>query len=295
MKDSENRLRLKKLYGLLSPCYLCSLNCGAERLNGERGVCGAGVKMKISSATIYKGEEPPLVGKTGSGAIFFSFCNLKCVYCQNYNFSQKGNGHFVSVSELSEIMLHFQEKGVANINLITATHFIPQVASSLILAKEKGLKIPVVYNTSGYESVSVLKLLSSLVDIYLTDFRYGTNEWAVKYSAAPFYTEIAKSALKEMFRQTGNLKLGESGIAKRGTIVRLLIFPEGLAELELSLKFIKESVGAGVYISLMSQYVPVYKAKNYPPLNRKITKQELLKASYLLRKYGFKNGWIQYL
>ncbi len=295
MNEFENRLRLKKLYNLFSPCYLCPLNCGADRLRNKKGICNAGIKVKISSATVYKGEEPPLVGKTGSGAIFFSFCNLKCVYCQNYNFSQNGNGHFVSVKKLSEIMLNLQEKGVSNINLITATHFIPQVASSLILAKKKGLKIPVVYNTSGYESVSVLKLLSGLVDIYLTDFRYGTNEWALKYSAAPFYTEITKAALKEMFRQTGNLELGENGIAKKGTVVRLLIFPEGLAELELSLKFIKETVGTDIYVSLMSQYVPVYKAKNYPPLNRKVTKQELLKASHLLRKCGFKNGWIQYL
>ncbi len=293
MNESKNRL--KKLYGLLSPCYLCPLNCGADRLRGEKGVCSGGVKMKISSATIYKGEEPPLVGNTGSGAIFFSFCNLKCVYCQNYNFSQKGTGHFVSVKELSEIMLELQSKNVANINLITATHFIPQIASSLILARRKGLRIPVVYNTSGYESVSVLKLLSGLIDIYLTDFRYGTNEWAMKYSAAPFYTEITKSALREMFLQTGNLKLDGKGIAKKGTIVRLLVFPNGFKELELSLRFVKEAVGTDIYISLMSQYVPVYVAKNYPLINRKITKQELLRASYLLKKYGFKNGWIQYL
>ncbi len=287
--------RIKKLYNLLSPCYLCPLNCGAKRLQGERGVCGAGVKVKISSATIYRGEEPPLVGKNGSGAIFFSFCNLKCVYCQNYNFSQNGSGHFISVREIAETMLNLQKRGVANINLITATHFIPQTVAALLIAKKRGLKIPVVYNTSGYESVEVLKLLSGLIDIYLTDFRYGTNEWAVKYSEAPFYTEITKSALLEMFKQTGNLIIGENGLAKKGVIVRLLIFPNGLNELELSLKFIKETIGTQVYISLMSQYVPVYRAREFPEINRRIKKEELLKASFLLRKYGFKNGWIQYL
>ncbi len=287
--------KVKSLFNLFSPCYLCPLNCGAKRLKGEKGLCNAGVKVKISSATIYKGEEPPLVGNAGSGAIFFSDCNLRCVYCQNYNFSQKGFGRFISVKELSDVMLGLQENGVANINLVTATHYIPQVVSAVLLAKKRGLSLPIVYNTSGYESVAVLKLLSGIIDIYLTDFRYGSNEWAVKYSNAPSYVEIARSALYEMFVQTGKLKIGKSGLAVKGLIVRYLLFPNGLSELESVLKVVKQTVGTNIYFSLMSQYVPAYRAKEFREIGRKVTKEELLKASYLLRKYGFKNGWVQYL
>ncbi len=287
--------QIKSLYTLFSPCYLCPLNCGVSRLKGERGICNAGVKMKISSATLYFGEEPPLVGSYGSGAIFFSYCNLKCVYCQNYNFSQNGVGKYVSITKLAKIMLELQERGAANINLITATHFLPQAVSTIKIARKNGLNLPIVYNTSGYESVAVLKLLKGFIDIYLTDFRYGTNEWAVKYSSAPFYTEVVSAALKEMYSQVGNLKVNRSGIAKRGLIIRHLLFPNGLNELTNSLKLIKKAIGTDVYISLMSQYVPVFKAMNYKEIDRRISKNELLRASFILRKFGFKNGWIQYL
>ncbi len=291
MNETE---KIARLYELLSPCYLCPQNCGVRRLSGEKGMCNAGVKVKISSVAIYRGEEPPLVGKIGSGAIFFSFCNLKCVYCQNYNFSQNGAGRFVSVLELSDIMLELQRKGAANINLITATHFLPQAISALIVAKNNGLVVPIVYNTSGYESVEVLRLIEGFIDVYLTDFRYGTDDWGVSYSVASYYTEIAKSALREMFRQVGNLKIGKNGLAKKGVIVRHLLFPNGIDEFESVLKLVKDSVGNEVYFSLMSQYIPVYKAKYFSKINRKVTKEEFLKAAFLLRSYGFENGWVQY-
>jgi len=294
LKPGQALSQIKELYKLLSPCFLCPLNCGAERLEGEYGICGASYKVKISSYTLYKGEEPPLSGVNGSGAIFFSHCNLKCVYCQNFNFSQYGNGHFVSVRELSNIMIELQNRGAANINLITATHYLPQVTAAIKIARCRGLTIPIVYNTSGYESVKVLRLLNGFIDIYLTDFRYAFNEHAVKYSSAPFYKEITREALVEMYRQVRNLKIGKDGIAVKGTIIRLLLFPNGLKELEKILEIIAESIGNQVHISLMSQYVPVYRAREYPEINRKITKEEFLHASHLLRKFGFKNGWVQY-
>lgn len=292
MNDLE---RIAMLYKLLSPCYLCPLNCGKSRLLNENGICNAGIKVKISSATIYKGEEPPLVGIKGSGAIFFSFCNLKCVYCQNYNFSQNGAGKFVSVKTISKLMLDLQSRGAVNINLITATHFLPQVIAALYIAKRNGLIIPIIYNTSGYESVKVLQILEGFIDIYLMDFRYGTNLWGYIYSNVPSYVNIASAALQEMFRQVGNLKIDENGIAKSGLIVRHLLFPNGLHELENVLRITKNKIGNDVYFSLMSQYVPVYKAKAFKKISRKITREELIKASHLLKIYGFKNGWIQYL
>jgi putative pyruvate formate lyase activating enzyme len=286
--------QIKQLYRLLSPCYLCPLNCGAKRIAGETGLCNAPLKMKISSYTLYKGEEPPLSGKYGSGAIFFSYCNLKCVYCQNFNFSQKGSGHFIGIGELSDIMLNLQNMGAANINLITATHYIPQVAAALFLAKNKGLSVPVVFNTSGYESVKTIQLLDGFVDVYLTDFRYGTDAWAQKYSNAPSYVEIVRAALIKMYRQVGNLHIGKDGLATKGLIIRLLLFPNGINELKSILEIITSTIGTDVYISLMSQYVPVYRAKEFPEISRKVTKEEFLEAAHLLRKFGFKNGWVQY-
>ena len=294
LKPEQALSQIKELYKLLSPCFLCPLNCGAKRLEGKYGICSASYNVKISSYTLYKGEEPPLSGVNGSGAIFFSHCNLKCVYCQNFNFSQYGNGHFVSVRELSNIMIDLQNKGAANINLITATHYLPQVTAAIKIARDKGLIIPIVYNTSGYESVKVLRLLNGFVDVYLTDFRYAFNKNAVKYSSAPFHREIAKEALVEMYRQVGDLKVGKDGIAVKGLIIRLLLFPNGLKELEKILEIILETIGSQVHISLMSQYVPVYLAKKYPEISRKVTKEEFLRAAYLLRKFGFTNGWVQY-
>ncbi|MEA3313971.1 MAG: radical SAM protein [Caldisericota bacterium] len=286
--------KVKKLYDLFSPCYLCPLNCGVKRKEGETGSCSAGNRLKISSYTIYKGEEPPLVGNVGAGAIFFSYCNLKCVYCQNYNFSQLFSGREISIGDLVNIMLELQNKGAANINLITATHFFPQIAEALSIAKSKGLTLPIVYNTSGYESVEVLQLLHGFIDIYLADFRYGTNASGERYSKVPNYVEITKAAVKEMYNQVGNLVVNDNGIAKKGLIVRHLLFPGGIEELRVVVDFVVNSLSKDVYFSLMSQYVPVYRAKEYPEINRKITREEFLLATRVVREAGITNGWIQY-
>ncbi len=286
--------RIAELYHLFSPCYLCPLNCGVNRDNGEVGLCGAGKNIKIASFSLYKGEEPPLVGNKGSGTIFFSYCNLKCVYCQNYNFSQLGRGKEISIETLADIMLKLQGRGAVNINLVTPAHFIPQIAEAIFVARKSGLVLPIVYNTSGYESVKTIKLLKNIVDIYLTDFRYGTDAFGKKYSGVPYYTEIAKAAVKEMYNQVGNLSMDSKGIAKKGIIIRHLLFPEGIGELKNVVNFITNDLSKDIYFSLMSQYIPVYQAKMYPEINREITKKEFFLASRIVRDAGIRNGWIQY-
>ncbi len=286
--------KIKKLYRLMSPCYLCPLNCGAERLKGQKGVCDSNVVAKVSSYILYRGEEPPVSGQNGSGAIFFSNCNLKCIYCQNYNFSQLGSGNDVSILELSEIMMKLQSMKASNINLITTTHFLPQSIAALHIARQKGLNLPIVWNTSGYESLEILKLLEGFIDVYLPDFRYATDEEGVKYSGASFMTVFTISAIKEMLRQVGEVRFDPKGIMKKGVIIRILVFPNGIENLRKILRIIKSEFSVDVYISLMSQYVPVYLAKNFPEINRKLTKSEVSEAIKLLREEGFKNGWVQY-
>ena len=286
--------KIKKLYRLMSPCYLCPLNCGAERLKGQKGVCDSNVVAKVSSYILYRGEEPPVSGQNGSGAIFFSNCNLKCIYCQNYNFSQLGSGNDVSILELSEIMMKLQSMKASNINLITTTHFLPQSIAALHIARQKGLNLPIVWNTSGYESLEILKLLEGFIDVYLPDFRYATDEEGVKYSGASFMTVFTISAIKEMLRQVGEVRFDPKGIMKKGVIIRILVFPNGIENLRKILRIIKSEFSVDVYISLMSQYVPVYLAKNFPEINRKLAKSEVSEAIKLLREEGFKNGWVQY-
>lgn len=286
--------KIKELYKLLSPCYLCPLNCGAKRLKGEQGTCNSQVVPRISSYTLYRGEEPPVSGQNGSGAIFFSNCNLRCVYCQNYNFSQLGKGKDVSVLELSEIMMKLQSMNSSNINLITATHFLPQSIAALRLARQKGLSLPIVLNTSGYESLEVLRLLEGFIDVYLPDFRYATDEEGIKYSGVPFILTFTLSAIKEMLRQVGNITFDSKGIMKKGVIIRILVFPNGIENLRKILRIIKKEFSTDIYISLMSQYVPVYLAKNFPEINRKLIKSEILESIKVLREEGFKNGWVQY-
>jgi putative pyruvate formate lyase activating enzyme len=290
----SNAGTIKKLYKLMSPCFLCPLNCGVERLKGETGICNSDATIRISSYTLYRGEEPPLSGEKGSGAIFFSNCNLNCVYCQNYNFSQHGSGKEITLHELSRIMLKLQAMGAANINLITATHFLPQSIAALAISREKGMNLPVLLNTSGYESVEVIKLLEGFIDIYLPDFRYSSDELGEKYSEAPFITEFTVAAIREMLKQVGKVEFDAKGIMKRGVVIRLLLFPDGIEELRNILNIIKREFSNDVFISLMSQYVPVYHAKNFAGINRKLNRLEIMKAIRILREEGFKNGWVQY-
>jgi putative pyruvate formate lyase activating enzyme len=293
IKEEELDRRIEKAYKLLSPCEVCPRKCGVNRLKGEKGFCRSGEEVIVSSYNAHFGEEPPLVGNFGSGTIFFTNCNLKCVYCQNYPISQLGNGNKVSLSELAKIMLALQKRKCHNINLVTPTHFVPQILKSLKSAIKMGLLIPIVYNTSGYESVKTLKLLDGIVDIYLPDARYADNKIAQKYSSAPGYFEIMKKALKEMYRQVGDLVTDKIGIARSGLIVRHLVLPEGLSGTKKIMHFIAREISPHTYISLMAQYFPAYQASQFPPLSRRIDKEEYREALQAFKKEGLKNGWFQ--
>jgi putative pyruvate formate lyase activating enzyme len=293
LKESELDKRIEKAYKLLSPCQVCPRNCGVDRLEGEKGFCHSGKEIMISSYNAHFGEEPPLVGNFGSGTIFFTNCNLRCVYCQNYPISQLGNGNKVSLSKLAEIMLALQKRKCHNINLVTPTHFVPQILKSLKIAIKMGLHIPIVYNTSSYESVETLRLLEGIIDIYLADARYADNEIAEKYSAAPHYFEVMKESLTEMYGQVGNLIMDKEGIARSGLIVRHLVLPKGLSGTKNIMHFIAKEISLHTYISLMAQYFPAYKAKEFPEISRRINKEEYEEALEIFKKENLENGWFQ--
>ena len=292
IKEEFDR-RIKKAYKLLSSCEVCPRKCRVNRLEGERGFCRSSEEVIVSSYNAHFGEEPPLVGYFGSGTIFFTNCNLKCVYCQNYPISQLGNGNKVTLQDLANIMLTLQKRKCHNINLVTPTHFVPQILKSLKLAIKMGLHIPIVYNTSGYDSVNTLKLLDGVVDIYLPDARYANNEIARKYSSAPGYFEIMKKALKEMHRQVGELALDKTGVARSGLIVRHLVLPDGLSGTRKIMRFIAREISPHTYISLMAQYFPAYQAGQFPSLSRRINREEYREALQAFKEEGLGNGWFQ--
>lgn len=277
------------LYSYLESCRLCPRECGVNRIKGEKGICGVDYQLWVSSYGPHYGEEPPLSGTNGSGTIFFTYCNLKCVYCQNYSISQLRDGDIISIADLANMMLYLQSIGCHNINLVTPTHFVPQIVSALVIAVERGLRIPIVYNTSGYERLEILKLLDGIVDIYLPDMRYSSEVNSIRYSSAPRYPEFNRLAVKEMFRQVGNLELDENGIAKRGLIIRHLVMPEDVSGTEDILRFIAEEISKDAYISLMAQYRPMYKAINMPPINRRISREEYKKAIEIAKSLGLRN------
>lgn len=286
-------LLANKLYAQLKNCCLCPRYCKINRLKNEIGVCRAGVKAKIYSYQPHFGEEPPISGQKGSGTIFFSNCNLRCIYCQNYKFSQEGKGREVEVEELSQMMLKLQEKGCHNLNLVTPSHYLPSIIQALALAIKKGLNIPIIYNTSGYESINTLNFLKNVVDIYLTDMRYGGDEEAKLYSQAPNYVTVNQKAVKMMYNQVSNLTLDKNGIARRGLIIRHLVLPEQISRSINILNFIAKKISRDTYISLMSQYTPTYKSAGYPRINRRITALEYEQVIQLIHKLGLNNGWIQ--
>ena len=286
--------RIEAAYQLLEHCRVCPRECGVNRLkNDKMGFCRSGLNPVVSSASPHHGEEPPLSGTKGSGTIFFTNCSQRCVYCQNYPISQMGNGVERTPGELACQMMSLQDAGCHNLNLVTPTHFMPQILKSLALAKERGFNLPIVWNSSGYESVEALRLLDGIVDIYLPDMRYSDNAPAMKYSAAPHYVEINQTAIKEMYRQVGNFVLDDNGLAKRGLIIRHLILPGGISGTEGIMKFLAKEISKDVYISLMSQYFPAYRAKEFKEINRRITVEEYEEAYRIMRKYGLENGWVQ--
>lgn len=296
ISDTELQKRIEAAYALFEHCCVCPRECGVNRLKNEKiGFCRSGLKPIVSSVSPHHGEEPPLSGARGSGTIFFANCNLKCVYCQNYPISQMGNGTERTIGELACQMLSLQEQGCHNLNLVTPTHFMPQILKALGIAKERGFSLPIVYNTSGYESLEALRLLNGIVDIYLPDMRYADDAVALKYSSALHYPEINRTAIKEMYRQVGNLALDENGMAQRGLIIRHLVLPGGLSGTEAVMKFLAGEVSKDIYISLMSQYFPAYKTTEYKDINRRITAEEYEEARRIMESYGLENGWVQEL
>jgi len=292
-KTNALQQRVKIAKEILKDCRLCPRRCGVNRACDEKGFCRTGKNAIICSALAHQGEEPPLSGTKGSGTIFFSRCHLKCLYCQNYDFSQQEEGRETTTKEMARIMLTLQKEGCHNINLVTPSNVLPQNLEALIASIKDGLNIPLVYNTSGYELVETLRLLDGIVDIYLPDMRYASKAHALKYSNAPDYPAINQEAVREMFRQVGTAQIDEEGIITRGLVIRHLVLPQDISGTEEIFSFIAKEITPLTYISLMSQYFPAYQASRHPPMDRRITPEEYDKARSLLIKYGLENGWIQ--
>lgn len=293
INEEQFQKRIKDAEQILESCQICPHHCGVNRIAGEKGLCRSTAQVMVSSHNTHFGEEPPISGIHGSGTIFFTNCTLRCVFCQNYPISQLGNGNPVSISQLSEMMLDLQKRGCHNINLVTPTHFVPQIIAALGQASKGGLSIPIVYNTSGYESLATLKLLDGIVDIYMPDAKYTDNAIAQRYSGAKNYFPVLKDALREMHRQVGDLKVDRAGVAVSGLLIRHLVLPDNIAGTDQILPWIAQNISQKTYISLMSQYFPAYRAMEYPPLSRSINRKEYHKARHILEQCGFENGWLQ--
>lgn len=293
-KTGELKKRGKQLWKILEGCRLCPRICGANRLEGEIGFCRAPDELIISTYHPHFGEEKPLVGRGGSGAIFFSHCNLRCVFCINWETSHKGIGNSKSIKDLAEIMLHLQKIGCHNINLVTPSHYVAHIVLAVDLAAKKGLRLPLVYNTCGWERMEILKLLDGIVDIYLPDFKYSAPEMAAKYSAGAYtYPEITKQALLEMHRQVGVATPAKDGLMYRGLMIRHLVMPNNVGGTKEVLKWIAENLPKDTYVNIMSQYTPIYKAFEYPEISRRITPKEYKEVVDYAKKLGLTNLDIQ--
>ncbi len=292
-QSGELLTRVREAYRRLAACDLCPHDCGVDRIRGERGICGAGLKPKIASANVHRGEEPPISGTKGSGAIFLSGCSLKCIFCQNFPISQFGNGEVITTRELASRMLKLQRQGVHNINFVTPTHYLPQILAALWLAIPQNFTLPIVWNSSGYEKVDVLQLLNGVVSIYLPDMKYSDDNQARHISGAPDYCSINRAAVTEMFRQVGQLRVNEAGIAKGGLIIRHLVLPDGRAGTLETLPWIAKNLGQETHIALMSQYFPAHKASDFEGMNRPVNHEEYDAAVDALEEAGLNNGWVQ--
>ena len=279
----------------LKQCKICPHNCNVNRLNGKIGRCKCTDKIKIALASVHNYEEPCISGINGSGTIFFSNCNMNCIYCQNYEISQLGKGKEIYIKALADIFINQQEKGVNNINLVTPTMYAFQIIEAIKLAKKNGLIIPIIYNTNGYEKIETLKALQGYIDVYLPDLKYYSNKLSIKYSKVNNYFSVATEAIKEMYRQVGTPKFNEDGIIQRGIIIRHLVLPNYIQNSKNILKWIKENMPQDVYVSIMAQYFPTYKAKEDELLNRKLTKKEYKEIENFLYTLDLKNGYIQEL
>jgi len=277
-------------------CTLCPRNCSVDRENGEKGICGQTTEVKVARAALHFWEEPCISGEEGSGTVFFSGCSLHCVFCQNESVANGTVGKVITIERLAEIFLELQEQGANNINLVTPGHFIPQIREALILAKKQGLILPIVYNTGSYESMEALKSLEGFIDIYLPDFKYMSSELSQKYSHATDYATVAKLAIAEMVRQTGEPvfdEMGEEGLLKRGTVVRHLMLPGGMEDSKEILKYLHDTYGEKIYISIMNQFTPLANVAKFPELNRKITDEEYEEVIEYAINIGIEQGFIQ--
>jgi putative pyruvate formate lyase activating enzyme len=290
--ESEGRFaaRVEKAYSIFEDCHLCPRECGVNRVNEERGFCGASSRVKVFSANPHFGEEISLVGIGGSGTIFFSHCNLRCIFCQNWPIAHEGRGRGFDDESLAQMMIRLQQIGCHNINLVTPTHVMPNIVSATRKALKRGLRIPLVYNTSGYERLEILKLLDGIVDIYLPDMKYMDAEKAEKYSSgASDYPEVTKKAIIEMNRQVGEHLTDEHGVALRGLMIRHLVMPNRVAGTKKFVQWVAESIGRSTYVNIMAQYHVDYKAYDYPEIARGITVEEFLEAMEWAEEYGLTN------
>jgi len=283
----------ERLIARLTACDLCPHCCGIDRTAGEIGQCGMSDELVVASCNIHFGEEPPLSGKRGSGTIFFSGCSLACCYCQNYPISQQLVGSAITVEEIAEKMLELQKRGAHNINLVTPDHFFGHIVKALGIATGKGLNIPVVCNSSGWQKRETIQQLEGIIDIYLVDMRYSDDQIARNCSGADRYKEVIQTAVKEMFRQVGNLIVDEEGIAQKGVLVRHLVLPGGLSGSAEIFRFLAEEISPKVYVSLMSQYFPAYNAVDHPLLGHRVSRTEFDKVVEMFYNAGLENGYIQ--
>lgn len=278
---------------LLKNCRICPRKCGVNRLSGNKGYCRTANTVICARAALHFWEEPCISGEKGSGAVFFSGCPLGCIYCQNKSIAKNEAGKEITVSRLADIFFELESQGALNINLVTPTHFAPQIASALTTARKRGLKIPVIYNTSGYELPETLRLLEGLIDVYLPDFKYIDPLTAKLFSNAQNYPDVAKAALCEMFRQTGAVQFSDDGIITKGTIVRHLVLPEHTREAKKIIRYLYETYGDDIYISIMNQYTPTEAVKNDPVLSRRLTKREYESVLNYAINIGVKNAFVQ--
>lgn len=279
----------------LESCEACPFKCKVNRLNGQIGKCKCNDKVKIDLYSLHYFEEPCISGKEGSGTVFFSNCNLNCIYCQNYQISQEGKGYEITTEELANIFLKQQANGANNINLVTPTMYVYQIIEAIKIAKSKGLELPIIYNTNGYENVETIRELKGYVDIYLPDLKYYSDELAIKYSKAPNYFNIATKAILEMINQVGVPEFDSNGIMKTGVIIRHLVLPGHIQNSKHILKWLKENVDKKAYVSVMAQYFPTYKAKNDIYINRKLSNKEYREIENYLYTLDIENGYIQEL
>lgn len=278
---------------MLEQCVLCPHNCKVNRLEGKIGRCKCGNKIKIALVSLHRFEEPCISGENGSGTVFFSNCNLNCMFCQNYEISHMGKGYEVSIDELADIFIKQQKSGAHNINLVTPTMYVVQIIEAIKIAKSKGLNIPIIYNTSSYENVETIKMLDGYIDVYLPDLKYYSNDLCKKYSKVDNYFENAKNAIKEMYNQVGAPEFDDNGMIKKGVIIRHLILPNYIQNTKHILKWIKDNMPEDVYVSVMSQYFPSYKALDDDKINRKINRKEYKMIEDYIYMLDLKNGYLQ--